>query len=167
MSQEIAYFDQGPGSVSIAVTTNGNLIQQGTAEKLGLSVQAIAAFTASFVVSFIAQWKLTLIVLCVAPLIVIVTGFMAGIDAKLETQILDIYAKGGAFAEDVFSSMRTVHAFWVSKNLVASHDFVYSSHCDFDFRMAAPSCKLASRTIVRALLTNCANLGSPQARKEI
>ena len=123
LSQNVGFFDQGSqGSVSASITTNGNLIQIGTAEKLTLSVQALSAFFASFIVAFTAQWKLTLITMCIVPAIIIVTAIMAGIDTALETKILNIQANAGSFAEDVISSMRTVHAFWARKKLAKKYN---------------------------------------------
>jgi ATP-binding cassette subfamily B (MDR/TAP) protein 1 len=104
------------------VTTNGNLVNQGISEKFGLAIQATSTFVAAFVVAFAVQWKLTLITLAVVPSILVVTGVCAAIDTKLENGMISVYAKAGQLAEEIFSSIRTVHAFWAYPKLSAKFE---------------------------------------------
>ncbi|KAK3331292.1 P-loop containing nucleoside triphosphate hydrolase protein [Apodospora peruviana] len=113
LRQEIAFFDLAEaGSIAGHVITNANLVNQGISEKLGLAIQAMSTFVAGFVVAFAVQWKLTLIILGTVPAIIIVTCICMVIDTKQENQIMSIYSRGGRLAEEFFSSIRTVHAFW-------------------------------------------------------
>ncbi|KAG8158014.1 hypothetical protein KVR01_012286 [Diaporthe batatas] len=122
LSQEVAFYDQGTaGSISMQATSNGNLIQSGIAEKLALLAQSAATFVASFIIAFVSQWKLTLILLCIAPALIILMGVVASMEAKIEGQMLDIYGKAGAYAESVLSTARTVHAFGLRQRLVARY----------------------------------------------
>lgn len=51
LRQDIAFFDQASnGAMAIQITTNGNLVNVGIAEKLGLGVQGLATCIAAFVV---------------------------------------------------------------------------------------------------------------------
>lgn len=123
LGQEVAYFDFGTGgSIATQATSNGRLIQGGISEKLGLTFQGLAAFITAFIVAFATQWKLTLIVLCIAPATIIVMATVGIIEAGIETQMLDVHAQGNAFAEGVLSSVRTVHAFEMRERLVAKFD---------------------------------------------
>ncbi|KAJ4403514.1 hypothetical protein N0V85_005081 [Neurospora sp. IMI 360204] len=116
--QEIAFFDlPEAGSISSHVTTNANLVNQGISEKLGLAIQAIATFFAAFVVAFAVQWKLTLITICIVPVIVIVTVICMGVDAKQENEIMTINSRASKLAEEVFASVKTAHAFWAFPKL--------------------------------------------------
>ncbi|KAK3489025.1 P-loop containing nucleoside triphosphate hydrolase protein [Neurospora hispaniola] len=116
--QEVAFFDlPEAGSISSHLTTNANLVNQGISEKLGLAIQAIATFFAAFVVAFAVQWKLTLITICIVPVIVIVTGICMGIDAKQENEIMIINSRAAKLAEEVFASVKTAHAFWAFPKL--------------------------------------------------
>lgn len=122
LSQEVAFYDQGTaGSISMQATSNGNLIQSGIAEKLALLSQSAATFVASFIIAFVSQWKLTLILLCIAPTLIILMGIVASIEAKIEGQMLEIYGKAGAYAESVLSTTRTVQAFSLRQRLVARY----------------------------------------------
>ncbi|RDW93601.1 ABC transporter ATP-binding protein [Aspergillus mulundensis] len=123
LSQEIAYYDQGTsGSISQQATTNGKLIQSGIAEKLGIVVQAIATFVAAFVIAFVTQWKLTLILIFMVPLLLIVLGTAGGLDAMIEAKILQIYAQAGSYAENVLGGMRTLQAFSLHPRVMAKYD---------------------------------------------
>ena len=130
LSQDVAFFDEGShGSISAQIVTNGNMIQQGIGEKLGLTIQSASAFTAAFIVAFVTNAKLTGITVCIVPLIVLATGCTAGLDAGYETKMLAIYGRAGSFAEDVIGSMRTVHAFGARPKLVEKYnDFLEAAH---------------------------------------
>lgn len=130
LSQDVAFFDDGGhGSVSSQIVTNGNLIQAGLGEKLGLTIQACSAFGAAFIAAFVTNAKLTGITICVIPAILIAVGIASSIEAKIETKQLDIFARAGSFAEDVLASVRTVHAFWARPRLVRKYDkFLQEAH---------------------------------------
>ncbi|CAM1507486.1 Fc.00g071270.m01.CDS01 [Cosmosporella sp. VM-42] len=118
LRQEIGYFDSSePGSVSTSLNTGGNLVSQGISEKFGLAVQAATTFFASFVVAFVVQWKLTLITLCIVPFMLIVISICVAIDAKIENKLLLTWAEADKLAEEVFASIRNVHAFWAYPKL--------------------------------------------------
>ncbi|KZL85124.1 multidrug pheromone exporter [Colletotrichum incanum] len=121
-SQEISFFDKSSGSISMQATSNGKLIQSGIGEKLGMLVQASATFVAAFVIAFITQWKLTLIIIGMVPVLLIVVGGVAGLDAQIETDILKIHAQAASFAETTLAGVRTVHAFDLRKRVVSQYD---------------------------------------------
>ncbi|KAI8721825.1 hypothetical protein NCS52_00325000 [Fusarium sp. LHS14.1] len=121
-SQEIAFFDQGSsGSISMQTTSSGKLIQSGTAEKLGMFVQAISAFVAAFVMAFITQWKLTLITSCIVPVVILICGVVSWIDVLVETGILKVYGMAGGYAESTLGGVRAVQAFGLRRRLVAKY----------------------------------------------
>ncbi|PGH08261.1 hypothetical protein AJ79_06047 [Helicocarpus griseus UAMH5409] len=132
LRQDINFFDSSDrGATSMHVTTNGNLINQGIAEKLTLTIQAISTFFAGFIVAFVAQWKLTLIGICVIPVIVATMGVCITIDTKQEATVLGFYSKAGALAEEAFSSIRTVQAFWAHPRLAKSYnDYLQLAHLE-------------------------------------
>ncbi|GJN72403.1 hypothetical protein PLICBS_006476 [Purpureocillium lilacinum] len=118
LRQEISFFDAPSSSVSGQITTNGNLVNNGISEKLGLTIQAVASFVTAFVVAFAVQWKLTLILLAIVPLNLIVTIWCVVEDTVLEYRMFDIYSESGSLAEEAFSTIRTAHAFWAFPKLV-------------------------------------------------
>ncbi|KAF2010914.1 multidrug resistance protein [Aaosphaeria arxii CBS 175.79] len=123
LSQEIAFFDIGSGgSIATQATSNGRLIQGGISEKFGLTFQGLSSFITAFIIAFVAQWKLTLICLCIAPATLIVNGAAAGMMAGYETRMLEIFAQSNSFAEGILSSARTISAFGMHQNLVGNFD---------------------------------------------
>ncbi|KIW87663.1 uncharacterized protein Z519_11637 [Cladophialophora bantiana CBS 173.52] len=130
LRQEIWHFDrQTNGATATQVTTNGNRIQTGIAEKLVFVIQALSMFFASFIVALAAQWKLALITMSVIPAIFIITGVCIAIDAVQEARVLRIYSRAAVLAEEVLSSIRTIHAFYAQKKMVQRYDdFLQQAH---------------------------------------
>ncbi|KAK2731944.1 hypothetical protein FQN55_004419 [Onygenales sp. PD_40] len=123
LRQDINFFDSAAkGATSMHVTTNGNLINNGIAEKLGLSIQAASTFFAAFVVALVTYWKLTLIAICIIPVMLGVMGVCISIDARQERTILGFYSKASSLAEDAFSSVKTVQAFWAQPRLSRTYN---------------------------------------------
>ncbi|RKK94997.1 Leptomycin B resistance protein pmd1 [Fusarium oxysporum] len=112
LSQEISYFDHGTsGSIAMQGTSNGKLIQSGIADKLGLFFVSFTTFIASFIIAFISYWKLTLILICIMPAIMLVIGTMATIDAGIDSKNLRLLSQAAQYAETAFASIRTIKAF--------------------------------------------------------
>lgn len=140
LRQEIAYFDS-PDSVSpsVKVTTTANLVNQGISEKyvgqtvlresyadlntrLSLTIQSLSTFVAAFVIAFAVQWKLTLITVGIVPAIIVVTTICVAIDSKIEGNLMSIYSRAGLLAEEVLSSIATVHSFWLHPAMAKRYD---------------------------------------------
>lgn len=130
LRQEVWHFDkQSNGATATQVTTNGNRIQTGIAEKLVFTIQALAMFFASFVVALAAQWKLALITMSIVPAIFLITGVCIAIDAPQEARITRIYSRAAVLAEEVLSSIRTVHAFYAQEKMCQKYDvFLQEAH---------------------------------------
>jgi ATP-binding cassette subfamily B (MDR/TAP) protein 1 len=122
-SQEIAYYDRRlSGSIAQQATSNGKLVQSGISEKLGIVIQSISTFVAAFIIAFVRQWKLTLILIWMIPTLLFLLGGVAGIDARYETKILQIYAQAGSYAENILGGIRTIHAFNLQPRMIAKYD---------------------------------------------
>ena len=114
LRQDIGYFDsKETGSPSVKVTSSGNLVTNGISERLSVFIQSCSLFVSAFCVAFAVQWKLTFITICVVPSIIIVTAFCMGIEAKNEKRLMKIYSRASLLAEEVFSTISTVHSFWL------------------------------------------------------
>ena len=123
LRQNIAYFDSdAAASVTVQATTNGNNVNNGISEKLTLTIQAVSTFVTAFIVAFVISWKLTLITIAIVPTILIITSVCIGIDTMNEAQLLPIYSRAGLIAEEVFSTVRTVHSFWLNPLMSRRYD---------------------------------------------
>ncbi|KAG8671709.1 hypothetical protein FPOAC1_004963 [Fusarium poae] len=118
---EIWYFDTANvGSPATQMTTNVTRINQGIAEKLSLLVQGLAMFVSAFVVAIAVQWKLALITLTVVPLFFIIMGIGMTLDAPIEAKVTGTYSKANVFAQEVLTSIRTIHSVVLSVLLASS-----------------------------------------------
>ncbi|XP_053673190.1 multidrug resistance protein homolog 49 isoform X2 [Anopheles nili] len=69
------------------------------------------SFVISVIFSFFYGWKLTLVILSCAPIIILATAFVAKMQSTLTEKELKSYSSAGAVAEEVLGSIRTVVAF--------------------------------------------------------
>ncbi|EPS43809.1 hypothetical protein H072_2213 [Dactylellina haptotyla CBS 200.50] len=123
LRMEISHFDKADnGATATQVTTNGNRINSGIAEKLVLVIQSISMFLAAFVVAVVAQWKLALITMSVIPVIVIVVAVCISLDSTNEATIMKLYSRSSALAQETFSSIRAVHAFFAHGKMLDKYD---------------------------------------------
>ncbi|KAI0227780.1 hypothetical protein L0F63_006768, partial [Massospora cicadina] len=112
LRQEVAWFDGlGAGEVATRITSDTSLIQDGVSEKVALIVHDLATFVSGFVVSFVASWRLTLVVLCVIPVMAITIGFLNFFASRFATESLSHYSDAGTLAEESIASVRTAMAF--------------------------------------------------------
>ncbi|PSK56469.1 Leptomycin B resistance protein pmd1 [Elsinoe australis] len=130
LRQEISHFDmQGNGSAATQVTTNGNRINQGIAEKLLTCVTGISLFFSAYVVALAVQWKLALITMSVVPAIILVVGTCTGIDAPVEARIVRIYSQAATIAQDALGSIKTIHAFGAQGKVIKWYDeYLQTAH---------------------------------------
>lgn len=86
-------------------------LKEGIGEKLAIFIYLLMSFVISVIFSFFYGWKLTLVILSCAPLIIITTAVVAKMQSSLTEKELKSYSKAGSVAEEVLGSIRTVIAF--------------------------------------------------------
>jgi ATP-binding cassette subfamily B (MDR/TAP) protein 1 len=92
-------------------------------------VQSLSTFFSAFIVALAVQWKLSLITLIIVPVIFLVIGGFIALDAPLEAKIVRTYSQASNMAQEVISSIRTVHAFEARTKLVGKYDdFLKQAH---------------------------------------
>jgi ATP-binding cassette subfamily B (MDR/TAP) protein 1 len=78
LRQDIAYFDKTPsGTLTTKMFDNLERIKEGTGDKVGLLIQYLSQFVSGYVIAFVYDWKLTLIMMSLSPFLIICGGFMA------------------------------------------------------------------------------------------
>ncbi|RMZ82397.1 hypothetical protein DV737_g2060, partial [Chaetothyriales sp. CBS 132003] len=123
LRQEVWHFDKSSnGSAATQVTTNGNRINQGLADKLAYIAQGLGLFFSSFIIALAMQWKLSLIIMSIVPAIFLVTGGCIAIDAIQEARLIRIYSRAAVMAQEAISSIKTVHAFCAQQKLADKYD---------------------------------------------
>uniref|UniRef100_A0A671PAT3 Bile salt export pump n=1 Tax=Sinocyclocheilus anshuiensis TaxID=1608454 RepID=A0A671PAT3_9TELE len=117
MRMEIGWFDcTSVGELNTRMSDDINKINDAIADQVGIFIQRFTTFVCGFLMGFAKGWKLTLVIISVSPLIGV--GFVA----KLTGMELQAYAKAGAVADEVLSSVRTVAAFGGEKKEVERYD---------------------------------------------
>ncbi|KAL1914800.1 uncharacterized protein VTP21DRAFT_7892 [Calcarisporiella thermophila] len=112
LRQNIGYFDKvGTGEVTSRITNDTHKMQDGISEKIPIAFKDVCAFIVAYVIAFTASWKLTLVCLCVLPLILFSVWLFVKFVAGYEAVQLDIYGQASTIADEAFSAIRTVHAF--------------------------------------------------------
>ncbi|XP_047198623.1 bile salt export pump [Hippoglossus stenolepis] len=112
MQMEIGWFDcNSVGELNTRISDDMNKINTSIADQVSIFIQRLSTFVFGFMVGFTGGWKLTLVVIAVSPLIGLSTGLMAMAVGQLTAKGLKAYAKAGAVADEVLSSIRTVAAF--------------------------------------------------------
>ncbi|KAM0921300.1 hypothetical protein ACQ4PT_006947 [Festuca glaucescens] len=123
--QEVAWFDDpknSSGALGARLSVDALNVRRLVGDNLALTVQIIATLITGFVIALIADWKLSLIILCVIPLVGIqgyaqvkfLTGFSQ--DAK------KMYEDASQVATDAISSIRTVASFCSEKRITTIYD---------------------------------------------
>ncbi|XP_069680452.1 multidrug resistance protein homolog 49 isoform X2 [Periplaneta americana] len=112
LRQDMTWYDTTKTSnFASRITEDLDKMQDGMGEKISIFVYLITTFVASIVMSFINGWKLTLVVLSCAPIIIVAQSIVAKVQSSLTAQELESYGDAGAVVEEVLSSVRTVVAF--------------------------------------------------------
>ena len=112
LSQEQGWFD-AHNAFEFATKVQAQLeqVEQGMGDKLGQVLMMISQCISGFIIAFITSWKITLVMLCMAPFIIGVILFMV---TAMRTGIImgrKTYEKGGGIAEEMLYNIKTVASF--------------------------------------------------------
>ncbi|XP_011139992.1 multidrug resistance protein homolog 49 isoform X2 [Harpegnathos saltator] len=112
LRQDMTWYDTNTSTnFASRITEDLDKMKDGIGEKLGIFIYLVSSFTASIIISFVYGWKLTLVVLSCAPIIVIATAIVAKVQSSLSALELAAYGQAGNVAEEVLGAIRTVVAF--------------------------------------------------------
>ena len=112
LMQEQGWFDQNNAyEFATKVQVQLEQIELGVGEKFGTIVECIATFVAGLIIAFFASWKLTLIILCVAPFLAISIIYMVSSMRKFIFLSRKAYETAGGVAEEVLYNIKTVVSF--------------------------------------------------------
>ncbi|XP_042730707.1 bile salt export pump isoform X2 [Lagopus leucura] len=131
MRMDIGWFDcTSVGELNTRISDDVNKINEAIADQVAVFIQRLTTFVFGFLLGFVSGWKLTLVIIAVSPLIGIGAALYGLAVAKLTGRELKAYAKAGAVADEVLSSIRTVAAFGGEKKEVERYDknLVYAQH---------------------------------------
>ncbi|XP_066306817.1 ABC transporter B family member 5-like [Miscanthus floridulus] len=122
--QEVAWFDDpsnSSGALGARLYIDALNIRRLVGDNLAILVQCIVTLVAGFSIAFASDWKLTLIVICVIPVMgsqnYIQVKFLKGFseDAKV------MYEDASQVVTEAISSIRTVASFCAEKRVITSY----------------------------------------------
>jgi len=112
LSQEQGWFDSH-NAFEFATKVQAQLeqVEMGIGDKFGIILMMLSQCVSGLVIAFMTSWKITLVMLCVAPFIIGVLLFMVnsmriGIIMGRKT-----YEKAGGIAEEILYNIKTVASF--------------------------------------------------------
>ncbi|XP_054636998.1 ATP-dependent translocase ABCB1-like isoform X1 [Dunckerocampus dactyliophorus] len=112
MRQDIGWFDVSEtGELNTRLTDDVYKIQEGIGDKVAMLIQSFTTFFTSVIIGLVKGWKLTLVLLAISPLLGITAALFSMVLTSFTSKEQSAYAKAGAVAEEVLSSIRTVFAF--------------------------------------------------------
>ncbi|XP_065339675.1 ATP-dependent translocase ABCB1-like isoform X2 [Cloeon dipterum] len=112
LRQDITWFDRNQsGDLASKLSDDMERIREGLGSKFSMVVQYMSTFVAGLIVGLFANWRLTLVILSVAPILIGTSGYMAKIAAASAAREQLKYGIAGGIAEEVLTSIKTVAAF--------------------------------------------------------
>lgn len=138
LRQDMAFFETlGAGEVTVRITADMNLIEDGISQKVGLTISGLSGFIAAEVIAFVVCWRLALVILCLP---FVVTGWMIAMGGRMrkaDAGAIDAYATSSTLVEEVLSSMRSVIAHGTQHRLTAKFDNSLTAATKLDFTAKA------------------------------
>ena len=112
LKQEQEWFDQSnPFELSTKFQTQLEHIEQGMGEKFGNIFGCLGQSIMGFIIAFNFSWKLTLVILCIFPFILIFLYFMLIYINKRIIKSSKAFEKAGGISEEILYNIKTVSSF--------------------------------------------------------
>ncbi|XP_060833703.1 ATP-dependent translocase ABCB1-like isoform X3 [Rhopalosiphum padi] len=112
LRQEISWYDlSDDGNLTTKLSDDLERIREGISSKFSMVTQYTSTLFTGILIGLCVNWRLTLIILCVTPFLVAVSGALAIISASTAAREQIKYGLAGSIAEEVLLNIRTVAAF--------------------------------------------------------
>ncbi|KAJ4788550.1 ABC transporter B family member 11 [Rhynchospora pubera] len=127
--QEINWFDEpknSSGSITARLSTDAVNVKRLVGDNLALNVQTLATVISGFLIAIIANWKLTLIILVVVPMVGLQGYFQVKFLKGFSANAKVMYEEASQIANDAVSGIRTVASFCMEQKVIET----YNKKCD-------------------------------------
>ena len=112
LTQEQQWYDQNnPFKFATKIQNQLDIIEQGIGEKFGNIFGNIAQCLSGLIIAFLTSWKLTLVILCVIPFILIILFIMLFFINKKALQSRKAYEDAGGIAEEILYNIKIISSF--------------------------------------------------------
>ncbi|KAF4741051.1 (ABC) transporter, partial [Perkinsus olseni] len=109
LSSDICYFDEmSPAELPTRMTED---VQDAIGFKIGMCLMNLSMCVFGFGFGFYRGWKITLVMLAAMPVVIATSALLGMVMAQGVVETQSWYARAGAVAEEVLSSIRTVTMF--------------------------------------------------------
>ncbi|XP_046390861.1 ATP-dependent translocase ABCB1-like isoform X2 [Ischnura elegans] len=112
LRQDIGWFDKNQsGDLSAKLSDDLERIREGLGCKFSMVLQFVSTFIAGIIVGLIANWRLTLVIMGISPLLIGTSAYLAKMASSSAAREQLKYGIAGGIAEEVLSCIRTVASF--------------------------------------------------------
>ena len=112
MAQEIGFFDVNrTGELINRLSADTQVIQSSLTVNISMLLRGAVQASASLTLMFYTSWKLSLVILCIIPVLVGTAAKFGGFVRKTQGKMQDALAEAAEVAEESLSSIRTVRSF--------------------------------------------------------
>ncbi|XP_022176200.1 multidrug resistance protein 1-like isoform X2 [Myzus persicae] len=112
LRQEMSWYDLSDGEdLTTKLSDDLERVREGIGSKFSMVTQYISTLFSGIVIGLCVNWRLTSIILCVTPFLVVVSGALAIISASTAAREQIKYGLAGSIAKEVLLNIRTVAAF--------------------------------------------------------
>ncbi len=109
---EISWHDaHAPGAVTAALGADAYLLKSSSGTNLALSVQNLIGLASGLVIAFIASWRITLVVLAIAPLMALGGALQIKYITSSTDASKSAFQESGAIATEALGAPRTLAAY--------------------------------------------------------
>ncbi|XP_027205312.1 multi drug resistance 50 [Dermatophagoides pteronyssinus] len=133
LSQEVAWFDRpenSTGALCARLSNDTSAIQGATGSRLSVMAQTVSILTAGIILSMFYCWKLSLVMLCFVPVILLSVYFQMRIIMGMNISKRVVSEEATKIAVEAISNIRTV----ASLHLELTFWINYQTALDVDFR---------------------------------
>ncbi len=111
--QDMSYFDtlSDKGKLSNMLTDDLLKMKDGIGDKVADFLSLLARMIGCLVFALVKGWKLTLVILAAAPLVILIFNLTIKFSIKYAKEQIQAYGKANTIVEEVLTAIRTVTAF--------------------------------------------------------
>ena len=111
--QDMSYFDVlgGKGKLTNTLTDDLLKMKDGIGDKVADFLSLLARMIGCLIFALITGWKLSVVILAVAPLVIFAFNLTIKFTVKYTKEQIQAYAQANSIAQEVLTAIRTVTAF--------------------------------------------------------
>lgn len=118
--QEVGWFDRDENN-SAAITgrlaVDAMAVRGAVGDQLGMFTQNIVTLLGGYVIALINGWRMALVVIATLPLIAVAAGFAVKVEGDFSSKADELFSGANKLAMEAFTSIRTVAAFTMEKQV--------------------------------------------------